>query len=99
MAKFSQSFYNSAAWKKCRSAYIKQAGGLCERCKAKGLIVAGDAVHHKIYITPDNITDPNITLNPNNLELLCRSCHEIEHRRRRRYTVDKYGRVLSDAHS
>lgn len=90
-------FYNSTAWKRCREAYRKKAGGLCERCKEKGLITAADAVHHKTYITPLNVTDPNITLNFDNLELLCRSCHEIEHRRRRRYKVDSYGRVLTHA--
>lgn len=92
-------FYRSQAWKNCRAAYFKKAGGLCERCKAKGLIVPGDAVHHKTRLTADNINNPNITLNFDNLELLCRSCHEIEHRRKgRRYKIDKAGRVTTDAH-
>ena len=26
-------------------------------------------------ITPDNIDDPNVTLNEDNLELLCEKCH------------------------
>jgi len=36
-------------------------------------------VHHKIHLTPHNIDDPNITLSEDNLELLCRECHAIEH--------------------
>ena len=28
---------------------------------------------------PYNITDPNITLNWDNLEALCRTCHQNEH--------------------
>ena len=36
-------------------------------------------VHHKIALTPENINDPNITLNWENLELLCQDCHNKEH--------------------
>ena len=72
-------FYNSKEWKKCREAYKQSVNGLCERCLAKGLYVVGDEVHHKIYLTPENINDPYITLSFENLELLCSSCHSIEH--------------------
>ncbi|SDO79636.1 HNH endonuclease [Halobacillus aidingensis] len=47
---------------------------MCERCGAPG-----DIVHHKEYITPGNIHDPNITLNHENLEYLCQTCHNREH--------------------
>jgi 5-methylcytosine-specific restriction enzyme A len=67
-------FYKSAAWRKCRDAYFKSKFGLCERCKQPG-----DIVHHKDYIKPENINDPNITLNHDNLELLCQACHNSEH--------------------
>jgi len=36
-------------------------------------------VHHKTYISPANINDPNITLNWDNLEALCATCHQREH--------------------
>jgi len=97
MGEFAQSFYHTQAWKKCRDAYAKSVGGLCERCLAKGLIVAGREVHHKVYLTQDNIKDESITLNWNNLELLCHSCHEKEHRRKGvRFKVDDMGRVSAD---
>lgn len=35
--------------------------------------------HHKTYLTPDNINDPNIALNWANLEALCHNCHDLEH--------------------
>lgn len=74
---------------------MRSVGGLCERCLKKGLIVPGEIVHHKVYISPDNINDPAITLNPNNLELLCRDCHAEEHTdRRKRYKLDNLGRVI-----
>lgn len=75
MAKdYAKAFYNSTAWKKCKSGYIKSVHGLCERCQQPGWIV-----HHKKYITPDNINDPDITLNWHNLEYLCQPCHNREH--------------------
>jgi 5-methylcytosine-specific restriction enzyme A len=75
MAKdYAKQFYNSTAWKKCRAGYIKSVHGLCERCGKPGWIV-----HHKKYITPENINDPNITLNWSNLEYVCQDCHNKEH--------------------
>lgn len=94
MKEYAERFYSSKAWKECRKAYRKKVGGLCERCLAEGRISAGVIVHHKIYVTPENINRPDIILNHKNLELLCRDCHAKEHdERRRRYTVDELGRV------
>ena len=90
---FAGNFYKTKLWKECRKAYIKSVGGLCERCWAKGIIRHGDTVHHKIRLTPDNINDPSITLNFDNLELLCRDCHAEEHKGAFRYKVDELGHV------
>lgn len=92
-----QAFYGSRVWKKCRTEYKKSVGGLCERCKAKGIIEPGYIVHHKQYINVQNITDPSVLLNHDNLELLCLNCHNQEHgisKRKRRYMVDEFGKVL-----
>lgn len=95
MKDFAEKLYKSKAWQKTRKAYAQSVGGLCERCLAKGLYNAGQIVHHKIYITPDNINDPTIALNWDNLELVCRECHSAEHeRRKRRYRLDDLGRVI-----
>jgi 5-methylcytosine-specific restriction enzyme A len=67
-------FYKSKAWRQCRDAYFAFKHGLCERCSAPGKIV-----HHKIWLTPENINNPNISLNWEHLELLCQTCHNIEH--------------------
>lgn len=75
MAKlFAKSFYNSSAWKRCREAYFNSQFGLCELCERPG-----EEVHHKTFLTPENITDPDITLNWDNLQLLCKTCHNAEH--------------------
>ena len=95
MKDFAKSFYTSRAWKNCRRAYAASVGGLCEDCKAKGLITPGEIVHHKIELTPENINDPAVTLSWSNLRLVCRECHAKKHgARERRYTVDPLGRVV-----
>ena len=96
MKDFAKSFYTSRAWKNCRRAYAASVGGLCEDCKAKGLITPGEIVHHKIELTPENIHNASVTLSWNNLRLVCRECHAREHgARERRYTVDPLGRVMA----
>lgn len=80
MAKeFAKRFYKSREWQSCRESYIakriKIDGGLCERCKD----LTGYIVHHKKYLTPGNINNPDITLNHCNLEYICKKCHDNEH--------------------
>ena len=95
MKPFAKEFYSSGAWKNTREAYAKSKHNLCEICSAKGLIKPGEIVHHKVQLTPENINDPNITLNWNNLQLVCRDCHaNIHDSRKRRYKIDEYGRVI-----
>lgn len=72
---FSKSFYNSKAWQKIRQAYIESKYGICERCGQPN----SKQVHHKIYLNETNINDPEISLNPDNFELLCEVCHQNEH--------------------
>ena len=97
MKDFAAGFYKSQAWKRTRTAYAKAQGGLCEKCYAQGKIVPGEIVHHKIQLTPANINDTTVTLNWNNLELVCRECHAEEHgAHRRRFRVDEYGRVTAE---
>lgn len=80
MAKaFAKQFYRSKAWQECRAAYIQSVHGLCERCQKKGKVVPGYIVHHKEELTPENINDPNVTLNWEKLEYVCLECHNEEH--------------------
>jgi len=94
MKEYARQFYSSAAWRDTRAAYTASVGGLCERCKAKGKLKPAEIVHHKIHLTPENISDPSIALNWSNLEALCRDCHADVHRRvKKRYKIDANGRV------
>lgn len=73
---WAKAFYKSKKWIKCRNYYINfrimEDGGLCEECHGK----PGYIVHHKIMLTPDNITNPDISLNSRYLEYVCRDCHD-----------------------
>ena len=98
MKEFAQQFYSSKAWKRTRTAYAKSKHNLCEVCMSKGIIKPGVIVHHKVHIDPANINDPNVTLDWNNLQLVCRDCHaSIHDRRQRRYKIDEFGRVIPRA--
>lgn len=96
MKEWARGFYKSSAWKHCRAAYAASVGGLCERCLQRGQYTPGVIVHHKIHLTPENINDPSITLNWDNLELVCRDCHaELHDERQRRYKIDPNGGVTT----
>lgn len=71
----------------CRKDYLSLAqsckvksGGICARCG--GVFDLNELrPHHKIELTLDNIDDTNITLNPDNIEVLCHACHNAVHSR------------------
>ena len=86
-------FYNSAQWKRCREAYKKSKGYLCEECWKQGIITPATEVHHIIKLTENNVNDPSVSLNTANLMALCEDCHDKKHRKYRRFTVDEWGRV------
>ena len=88
---WAKKFYNSKKWKKCRASFILSKNGLCERCLSNDKYVPGEEVHHIIYLTPENINNPDITLSFENLELLCASCHSKEHNEKYSPLMEGYG--------
>lgn len=70
--------YSGMPWKKFR-AYIKRERVLCEWCKAKGLIVLGEHVHHEI----DPRDRPDLTFDEGNVKLVCKPCHSAHHAKRK----------------
>ena len=94
MAKaFAKKFYNSSAWIKTSKAYASSKFYVCERC---GRPVKKYVVHHKKHLTPENISDPFVALNWDNLQLLCLECHNIEHgyKKYRKVLFDERGQVV-----
>lgn len=83
MAKYSivKNFYASDKWINFRLLLISQRGNKCERCRkivTKSINIIG---HHKEELTPENVGDYNVSLNPDKVELVCRTCHDEEHNR------------------
>lgn len=71
---FFKSFYNSKSWLDTREAYFVSKFGLCELCEKPG-----EEIHHKIFLRPENMNNADITLNWDNLQLLCKRCHNVQH--------------------
>lgn len=87
MAKYDviKKFYASIEWITLRLILINERaskeGVRCEHC---GKIIAKSIdiiAHHKIELTPENVKDKNISLNPVLIELICFDCHNKVHYR------------------
>ena len=94
-----RAFYQTKQWKRARRDKINNTiDGLCERCKAKDLTSVGTVVHHIVELNINNVADNNISCGLDNLELLCRECHERHHNRSgsdidSAYTFDENGMI------
>lgn len=84
-------FYNSKEWKRVQQEKIASVNFRCEECDG-----IAEEVHHKVPITTANVFNVDVTLNTNNLVVLCRKCHNEKHHRFRRTSpkFDKDGNVL-----
>lgn len=87
---FATAFYKSKEWAKTRSYVLMRDKYKCQRCGKPA-----QEVHHKKHLTPDNIWDPWIALNPDNLVSLCKDCHFAQHEEdkaagRKKYNKEKY---------
>lgn len=71
-------FYQRKAWKSCKDSYIGKRilidGGLCEICQDR----LGKEVDHIVELNSKNVNDPNIALNHDNLQFLCKECHNMK---------------------
>ena len=79
-------FYRSDAWERLREILalerINENGDLiCEHC-GKPIVKQYDAIaHHMVELTEENVSDANISLNPENIMLVHHRCHNIIHQR------------------
>ena len=69
-----KAFYHSAAWRRTARTFMLSRNCICERCGAPAEIV-----HHVRHLNAQNVNDPDIALNPDNLQALCLACHNAEH--------------------
>lgn len=77
-------FYHSKQWSKLitniRLERVNDNGEIiCEYC-GKPIVRAYDCIgHHKTHLTPDNVNDAEISLNPDNIALVHHACHNKIH--------------------
>ena len=80
-------FYQRKAWKACKDSYIQKRvlvdGGMCEICEER----LGAEVDHIIELDASNVKDPLVSLNHENLQYLCKQCHNMK-------TFSKSGRAV-----
>lgn len=78
-------FYKSDDWISFRKAYIIQRmiddhGTDCDYCGQSIDQSADIALHHVEELTPDNVRDVYITMNPENIKQVHRGCHNTIHK-------------------
>lgn len=78
------SFYRSKEWRKLldnlKNERLNDDGQIiCEYC-GKPIVRAYDSIgHHKIELTEENVNDYDISLNPQNIQLVHHACHNRIH--------------------
>lgn len=86
MFKDPQEFYKSKEWERFRANLILQRTNpdgtvTCSKC-GKPIVRKYDMIgHHKTELTEENVNDYNVSLNPENVELIHFRCHNLEHER------------------
>ena len=79
---WARQFYNSKAWRQLRERLIVENNFLCADCGESYLKDSTQLVgHHIKELTPANVNDANISLNPANIKIICRKCHDKAHQR------------------
>ncbi len=81
-------FYKTKQWKQTSRAYMQSKHYICERCGQPAVIC-----HHKKWLNPGNVHNPEIALNWDNLEALCMDCHNKEHFKKNRAVFDENGNM------
>lgn len=90
--RFSKAFYNSKLWQDTREYIMQRDVYLCRICGAPA-----EEVHHIEHLTPENIKDPQVTVNPKNLISLCKDCHFTQHGGDKRRGIQAKSRQLQQS--
>lgn len=88
-------FYTSKEWQDFRQVIIAERtaedGFVYDEITGKRIIKAYDIIlHHKIELTLENVNDANITLNPENIQIVSFRTHNEIHNRYGRWTRHIY---------
>lgn len=88
-------FYNSKEWKECKE-YIRlkrlnEYGETIDEFTGEPILNKRDIVfHHKIELTLQNVNDPKVSLNPENIMIVSFKSHNEIHRRFGKYERKVY---------
>lgn len=74
-------FYTSKSWRDLSYRLKIERGGKCERTGEIFADMSQLIGHHKIPLTEDNVNNPHIALNPDNIEIISFAEHNKEHHR------------------
>ncbi len=74
-------FYCSKAWRDLSYKLKVEAGGKCNRCNNIYTDFSKLTGHHKIELNEENVSDPLISLNAEEIDIICHNCHNQEHKR------------------
>ena len=96
-------FYRSKAWESLTNTLkmerVNEDGQIiCAVCGQPIIKMYDCIAHHKIHLTEDNVNDANISLNPDNIDLVHHGCHNKLHNRtgyERRHVYLVYGSPLA----
>lgn len=88
-------FYTSKEWQDFRVVLIAQRtradGFVYDEITGKPIVKAYDIIlHHKIELTLENVNDANITLNPENIQIVSFKTHNAIHNRFGKWTRHIY---------
>ena len=77
-------FYQSKEWRAFRDLVIMQRmtpeGFVIDEITGKPILKAFDIIlHHKEFLTEDNVNDANISLNPDNIQIVSHRTHNYIH--------------------
>ena len=81
-----QKLLNSKRWQEVKAIVWRRAEGLCERCKAEGVLTSSLTTkldcHHIIPVQRGRTIEEMklLCFDVNNIQLLCRNCHMTVHK-------------------
>lgn len=94
-----QTFYASDIWRDFRLGLIIERGPYCQECRELITDTKKLIGHHEVELTPENVHDHMISLNPLLVKLVCHDCHNKAHNRfgskRQRLVYLVYGPPLA----
>ncbi|WP_241657123.1 HNH endonuclease [Halobacillus salinus] len=85
-------FYQSDAWREVRTKALIRDNNECQECKRKGKVGLGQNVHHFKEVK----THPWLALQLDNVEAVCISCHNKEHKRLEKYIRKKKPKFMNE---